>query len=357
VNRIGRKAVCLSAVAASTIAVAGCGSSGSGDSGGSGSKVVYINSSGGDLDVAYRTAFWDPFTKATGIKVVESAPVDETKLATMVKTDNMQWDITEVSTGGDLARDAGLNYLQKLDKSKLPADQLLPGALTDYGVLDSVAAYVVAWDLSKWPLSGKHPESTSDLWNQTDFPGKRCIFKDAQFTSEIAVMSAGVAQSDVYPLDQTVVYKQLDALKPNVALWYTSPAQSIQALLAGDCVMAATFNGRVFGANIDGDKLGISFKNAASDPAYWAVPKGAPDYDNAMKLLAYMQDPKRQAVAANMIAYSGGNKDTPKYINPNAVKYFATAPDNLSVTLKLDDDYWAKNATQNEQDFTAWITK
>lgn len=321
------------------------------------SNVVYINSSGGDLDVAYQKAFWGPFTKATGIKVVESAPVDESKLATMVKTHTMQWDITEVSTGGDLARDAKLGYLQKLDKSQLPAKALIPGALNNYGVLDSVAAYVVAWDLKKWPLSGKHPTSTADLWNQTAFPGKRCMFKDAEFVSEVAEMSAGVPHNKVYPLNAKVVYQQLDKLKPNVSLWYTSPADSIQALLAGNCVMAGTFNGRVFGANLHGDKLGISFKNAVWDPAYWAIPTGAPDYKNAMKLLAFMQDPKRQAVAADLIAYSGGNKNTAKYISKKTAKYFATTPQNLAVSLKMNDAYWAQHATQNEQAFTTWITK
>jgi len=323
----------------------------------SSSNVVYINSSGGDLDAAYQKAFWTPFTKATGIKVVESAPVDESKLATMVKTKTMQWDITEVSTGGDLARDAKLGYLQKLPKSQLSPKSLIHGALNNYGILDSVASYVVAWNLSKWPMSGKHPTSTADLWNQTDFPGKRCMFKDAQFVSEVAAMSAGVPRNKVYPLNEKLVYQQLDKLKPDVSLWYTSPADSIQALLAGNCVMAGTFNGRVFGANLKQEKLGISFNNAVWDPAYWAIPTGAPDYKNAVKLLKFMQDPKRQAVAANLIGYSGGNKNTAKYISKNTAKYFATTPQNLAGSLKMNDAYWAQNAAANEQAFTNWITK
>ena len=356
--RVGKKRLIFVGLALAAVgSMIAAGSAASSTKAHNSSNVVYINSSGGDLDAAYKKAFWDPFTKATGIKVVESAPVDESKLTTMVKTHTMQWDITEVSTGGDLVRDAKLGELQKLDKAELPVKDLLPGALSDYGVLDSVAAYVVAWNLNKWPLSGPHPTSTADLWNQTEFPGPRCMFKDAEFVSEVAEMSAGVPQNKVYPLNEKVVYQQLNALKPNVTLWYTSPADSIQALLAGNCVMAGTFNGRVFGANSSGAKLGITFKNAVSDAAYWAIPTGAPDYANAMKLLAFMQDPKRQAAAADLIAYSGGNKNTAKYLSPQVAKYFATAPQNLAVSLKMDDAYWAQHATQNENAFTAWITK
>src|ERR1700693_2112061 len=57
-------------------------------------QVVYINSSGGVLDDINRKIHWDPFTQATGIKVVASAPVDNAKLKAMVTSGNVEWDIT-----------------------------------------------------------------------------------------------------------------------------------------------------------------------------------------------------------------------------------------------------------------------
>src|SRR5438034_10250359 len=82
-------------------------------------QVVYINSSGGVLDDINRKIHWDPFTKATGIKVVNSAPVDQAKLKAMVTSGNAEWDITEIDDG-DFLRAAKDGLLEKLDLSKLP---------------------------------------------------------------------------------------------------------------------------------------------------------------------------------------------------------------------------------------------
>ena len=86
-------------------------------------QVVYINSSGGVLDDINRKIHWDPFTAATGIKVVASAPVDDAKLKAMVTSGNVEWDITEIDDG-DFLRAANAGLLAKLDLSKLPTADL-----------------------------------------------------------------------------------------------------------------------------------------------------------------------------------------------------------------------------------------
>src|SRR4051812_49202829 len=140
-------------------AMTACGGSNSpADSSGGGGKteekIVYINSSGGDLDTGFRDVFWDPFTAKTGIKGGKTAPVNQAKLAAMVTSGNVEWDITEVSGGGDFPRNIKANYFEKIDKSQLPLADLPKEAVSDYGVWDAPYATVVTWDLKKWPLSG-----------------------------------------------------------------------------------------------------------------------------------------------------------------------------------------------------------
>lgn len=97
-------------------------------------QAVYINSSGGAFDEVNRKVFWDPFTQATGIKVISSAPVDGAKLKAMVTTGNVEWDIANID-GNVLLPYVRQGLLTKLDLSKLPTSDLLKEAVTNYSIL------------------------------------------------------------------------------------------------------------------------------------------------------------------------------------------------------------------------------
>lgn len=336
-------------------AASGCG--GGGDTVKADSKVVYINSSGGDLDVQFRKVYWDPFTKETGIKVINSAPVDNAKLVMMVKSGNVEWDITELSGGGEMPRDSAGGYLEKIDKSQLPLADWFPAAVTDYGVWGAAYSTVLTWDLKKWPMSGKHPTGIMDLWNQKDFPGPRSIQKGALDNIEFGVLHAGVPRDKVYPVDLDLAFKELDKLKPNVSVYWTSGAQSVQAITDGEAVMGTTWNGRPYEANNEGANLGIAWDDANLKMSWYGIPKGAKNYDNAMKLMAYMMDATRQAQAAEGSGYAGGNLKVGDLVSEALKPYFATLPEHLKVTLVSDENWWKDNGPNAEQQFISWVTR
>src|SRR5260370_6416449 len=117
-------------------------------------QVVYINSSGGVLDDINRKIHWDPFTQATGIKVVASAPVDNAKLKAMVTSGNAEWDITEIDDG-DFLRAAKDGLLAKLDLSKLPTADPPKHAATESGVWDGPYSTILTWTTGASPLPAK----------------------------------------------------------------------------------------------------------------------------------------------------------------------------------------------------------
>jgi putative spermidine/putrescine transport system substrate-binding protein len=299
---------------------------------------------------------WDPFTKETGIKVINSAPVDNAKLKAMVDSGSTQWDITEVDDG-DFVRDTNQGLLQKIDKSQLPMSDLPRDAVTDYGVWDGPYSTVLVWDTDKWPVSSKHPTSLMDLWNQTDFPGPRCMWKDAMDNLELAAQHAGISRSSVYPINQDQAYKELDKLKPHVGVWWTTGAQSVQSIVNHDCVMGTAWNGRPYQLVVQNNAhLAVAWPGAVLRVSWWAIPKGAAHKDAAMKLIAFMQDPKRQAQQAEKTGYSGPNQKTASFMSEAARQYLSTAPDHLSVTVVADDKWWSDNGPAAENRFTAWIT-
>jgi len=318
-------------------------------------KVVYINSSGGTLDDIYRKTFWDPFTAATGIRVVSSAPVDQAKLMAMVKSGNVIWDVTEVDDG-DFWRSKQLGLLAKLDLSKLPISDMPKGTYDPYGIWENAYSTVLVWDTDKWPMAGKHPTSLMDLWNQKDFPGPRCLWKDAIDNLELGVMHAGVPRDKVYPIDQDLAYKQLDELAKNVAVWWTTGAQSVQSIVNHDCVMGTTWNGRPYQLVVkDHAHLGVAWDDAILHSAWWAIPKGAPHYDAAMKLLAWMEDPHRAVRQAVLTGYAGPNRLIAQYLPKDTAAFLATAPEHMATTLIASDQWWAENGPAAEKRFLGWV--
>jgi putative spermidine/putrescine transport system substrate-binding protein len=318
-------------------------------------QVVYINSSGGVLDDINRKIHWDPFTQATGIKVVASAPVDQAKLKAMVTSGNVEWDITEID-GGDFPRAAKEGLLAKLDLSKMPAADLPKEALTEYGVWDGPYSTILTWNTEVFPLSGKHPTSLMDLWNQKDFPGPRCLWKDALDNLELGAMHAGVPRDKVYPIDQDKAYAELDKIKKDVGVWWTTGAQSVQAVVNKDCVMGTAWNGRPYQLIVkDKAPLGVAWEDAVLRTSWWAIPKGAKHFDNAMKLLAWMQDATRQAEQAKLSGYAGGNKGVAAKLPENVQQFLATSPEHLATTLVTDDAWWEANGPAAEKRFTGWV--
>ncbi|MGE0719134.1 MAG: hypothetical protein AB7P02_27060, partial [Alphaproteobacteria bacterium] len=59
-------------------------------------RQIVINASGGAQAASLRQNYWSDFEKQTGIKVVDTSPVDFGKLRAMVESGNIGWNISEI---------------------------------------------------------------------------------------------------------------------------------------------------------------------------------------------------------------------------------------------------------------------
>src|SRR5260370_7421008 len=137
-----RKLVKAAGAAASGVALAAVWSGPAGAT-----EQITVADVGGAPGQAMRTAFYDPFEKATGIRVEgvahESDPVTQFKL--VVNTGSKIWDACMV-TPDDVARlTSDKNYLEPLEISNGPDDELIPGALMPNWFGFSAYAIVMAY--------------------------------------------------------------------------------------------------------------------------------------------------------------------------------------------------------------------
>ncbi|WP_226034128.1 ABC transporter substrate-binding protein [Aquitalea palustris] len=318
-----------------------------------------VISFGGANKAAQEKAYYAPFTKATGVKVVGGEYNGEmAKVKAMVDTKSVSWDVLEVESP-ELARGCDEGMFEKLDYSKIgnKAD-FVPGAAQTCGVGIFVWSTVLAYNADKLKVG---PSGWKDFWDVKKFPGKRGMRKGAKYTLEVALMADGVAPKDVYkvlatPAGVDRAFKKLDQLKPNIQ-WWEAGAQPPQYLVSGDVVMSSAYNGRIANTQKEGKNLKIVWSGGMYDFDSWAIPKGSPNKDAALKFIAFASKPENQKVYSQNIAYGPTNKKAVPLLDKKLVADLPTAPQNIKSGVAVDVAFWADYGESLEQRFNAWAAK
>src|SRR5215472_6556136 len=198
----------LGAAAAGSAVLGALGSTLAGRVEAQGHPVTTIGWGGAWQDACYK-AYFDPFTKKTGIPVKYVAPYDFAKVRAMHQAGRMELDAIEPG-GLDTPRAIKLGMCQPLnwkviDKSALTPNQLKYG---DMGVGSITLSTVLAYNKKKWP-GAEHPKSWADFWDVKKYPGPRALQRRVYPNLEYAIMADGVPADTkkVYPLDVERAFK------------------------------------------------------------------------------------------------------------------------------------------------------
>ncbi|WP_018152307.1 ABC transporter substrate-binding protein [Leeia oryzae] len=321
-------------------------------------KDITVISFGGANKAAQEKAYYTPI-KAQGINVIASEYNGEmAKIKAMVDTKSVSWDVVEVESP-ELARGCDEGMFEKLDYSKIgnKAD-FVPGAVQQCGVGVFVWSTALAYNADKLKTA---PTSWADFWDTKKFPGKRGLRKGAKYTLEIALMADGVAAKDVYKVLATPkgvdrAFKKLDQLKANIQ-WWEAGAQPPQFLASGDVVMSSAYNGRISAAAKEGKNLKVVWNGSLYDFDYWAIPKGSPNKDEAMKFIGFASQPANQKVYSENISYGPSNKKAVALLAPAVAADLPTSPKNIKGAVGVDTVFWADFGESLEQRFNAWASK
>ena len=141
-----------------------------------GSGEVVITSGGGSWEAAQRKAFFDPFTRDTGIEVV-LVPEDHAKLLASIKVGQPEADITSIP-GGALKGWVNKNAVEPIDYSLFGADTLenMPDAMkSEKGVGALLYSIAVAFNTDKFPEGSKQRKYWVDFYDTANFPGRRAL--------------------------------------------------------------------------------------------------------------------------------------------------------------------------------------
>lgn len=315
------------------------------------SGSVVITSTGGSfLDILTKFVF-SPFTEDTGIKVnTVSSSGDLGKVKAMQITGNVEWDIYN-DAGWHVAAGSKRGFWEKLDRSMFDLEDLTVPPTSDSVTWETYASGIT-WDPKKYG-HGKHPTDFAEFFDLKGIPGRRAFRAGNIEALEVALLADGVAPKDIYPLDLDRAFKMLDRVKSSI-VWAGATPQTVSFVQSGEVDFSYTYNSRAKATTLPGGgvPLAFSFKQNLILADTLAVLKGAPNKENALKLIAYMLRPEVQARVEDQLGLVPVSKKAFSMLSAETRKWLPdpSSPNNLVV----NDAYWADNYDVVWPRFAEW---
>lgn len=291
---------------------------------------MYADSGGTTRDASIE-AFFVPFQRDTGIKVV-SADLDNARFELMSKRSSSQWDAAEYGA---------IDTVDAKDRRLLedyPAGTKASNSVPEADRRVQTGVFWASMNLVYRPeaFRGQKPESWADFWNVSKFPGRRVMRKSPIWVVEAALLADGVGVDQIQPYDFDQAFAKLDELRPHLT-FVDSGAEVQQLLQTGDAEIAQLACGRAYALEQEGVKLGMSWDRALQYGWHGPVmPHGAPNPDAMAELAAYMTAPKRQAKFASLTGYGPANTAALDMLETALLEKLPNSPEHLEAGFTYD---------------------
>ncbi|OJY78697.1 MAG: ABC transporter substrate-binding protein [Rhizobium sp. 60-20] len=324
-------------------------------------EQVIIASTGGAYDRALKEAWFDPFTKATGIEVVIVVATNaemRAKASAMVKTGNVTWDLYldgEIQAASKAHREV-TEDLTEFCQQFADRKDLGPHACAAGGALLQSTATLLAYHVGK--AADPVPETWADMWDTQKFPGGRAFpnFDDPWRVMAAALLADGVSRDKLFPLDVDRALKKLDEIRPAISIWWKTGDQSVQGFRNGDYSLGQIWLTRAKAMQSEGLPIGWSYKASFLVGDRIALIKGAPHHDNALKLIAFwLNSPEAQAKACAILSCAPPSSDATALIPEDVRKTMPSAGDIRDYIVVPDAEWINANAAMLLQRWNSWI--
>ena len=324
-------------------------------------QSLTIASWGGSYQEAQSKALFQPASANTGITVKEETYGGMSDVRLQVSSGKVTLDIV-ASGSGSAARAGAEGLLEELDYSIIDVSTFYPTLKSKYCVGGDVFSTVYAWNTETYGDNG--PQNWADFFDVEKFPGKRAYRGKVAGALEPALMADGVAPEDVYKVldSEDGIERALDkirTMKDDIDVFWTSGAQHAQLMKDGEVDMTTGWNGRFDNAKKDGAKVAYGYNQALLDYDCFAIPKGSPNKDTAMKFLAEISKAEYQANLPLYITYGPTNKAAYDLgtIDEATAKALPSHPDNAVLQLPVSLEWYAKWETIAAEMYQEMLTE
>jgi len=287
-------------------------------------KSIRFDGWGGSVSEAFRKHAFKPFTKATGIKVIDGEFGDMNSYLTRVKASyppGGEFNIAHLSAVFDYARYAELGFASVLDESKIPnlknvmTSMIKPLRAITKGTLSAVPYDLgqtgIAYNTKQISKEKAEKLGASLLWDK-NLTGKLGSW-GGDFRTNMWYAALHTGQSPNNMTDLKAVWAALREQRGLMKKYWASGAELMSLLANEEIYATVAWSGRVAALQQEGHPIGyLSPKGTYSWMEYLFVLKGT-DLEVAQKLLNFMLEP------AAAIAVAEG-QNYPPSLDPSKVK-------------------------------------
>lgn len=307
---------------------------------------------GGNLQTDLRKTIWQPAADLAGIELREETHDGLAAVRVQVQSGSPTWDV--VHLGADECAVGGKEGLfEKLDYKVIDTNGFDTLSYGENWIATNTYSVVLAWRTDVY--KDKKPKSWKDLWDVKNFPGRRALSTYPQEMMEIALLADGVEKDKLYPLDTKRALASLDKIKKDVAVWWSSGAQSAQLIKDKEVDMMAIWGSRVANVIKDGAPVEFTYQDAILGYGCLAVLKGSQNAEAAQKFIAGVVSPEVQARIPEMMPYYG-----PPNTRAFEVKKFThevlaksnMSPENVKKQIFLNANWWRDNNALVREDYS-----
>jgi putrescine transport system substrate-binding protein len=279
----------------------------------------------------------DEFTKATGIKVRYDTFDSNDTLEAKLLAGKSGYDVV-VPTAYFLERQIKAGIFQKLDKAKLPnLANLWPEISRRLATYDPGNEYAVNY---MWGTTGigynvkkarelLGPDAKIDSWDIVFKPETLAKFKGCgvhmlDSSDDILPAASSYLGLDPNTTNEADLQKAADlmiAIRPSVRKFHSS--EYINALATGEICFVVGFSGDIKQAQKraaeakNGVEIGYAIPEQGAQ--LWfdnlAIPRDAPNPDEAHAFIDFLQKPEVAAKNSDFISYANGNLASQKFID------------------------------------------
>ncbi|MHC8508868.1 MAG: ABC transporter substrate-binding protein [Rhodospirillales bacterium] len=296
------------------------------------------------------------FTSATGIDVQYDLYADNEELFAKLRGGNPGYDLI-VPSNDYVERMRAADMLDTLDHSKIPNIKNIESDFMN-PPFDPGRKYSLPYmwgtigvGYRKSAMKGT-PDSWKPLLDSDEYANRIALMNDGTTVLQVALKYLGKSLNDLSSANIKAATDLLIRQKPHITAFAGDNGQDL--LLAGEVDLAMEWNGDISQAMTEDDDIGYYIPKEGG--ILWedtlAIPKDAPNRENAHKMINFLLDDKVGAALAESILYATPNKAAKAHLKDDYLKNPSIFPSKAA--LSASEVSLAPNQKTIQQIDEAW---
>ncbi|MDQ3044581.1 MAG: extracellular solute-binding protein [Chloroflexota bacterium] len=302
----------------------------------------------GDYQDALTSAYFDAFAESTGAVVQQSVFAGAGSLRGQVESAEVTWDVAIVPTA-DVLPLSREELLTPIDYNVVDRTVLYDEIALQHGVGLAFFSTVIVYPKDSEIVPG----GWAAFWDLERFGSGRSLRRSPVGTLEFALIAAGVAPEQLYPLDIERAFSSLDKIK-TATIFYEDGKQPIEFVASGQVGLASGWNVRA-GLPVTRDVVNLQWNEGMLSADSWIVPRGAPNSDVAMSFINFATRAIPSANFSRLQPFGPVNRDAFDLLSPGRAERLPNAPAHRAVQFIEGWNWWADNREAVTERFETWL--